>query len=210
MAIERIQPGDPLSAARQNQLIDSLNRLLSAGGGRAPRPPLMWFELAGPLVYPYDTTQCPSSQGAMVVWFDPQQGTYGGTKNAPPATVYHPMALCGSDGHYVGLPAMCAGDRVWCCWNLQSGRWEIVADRGPLCYRAQLLEDLEQGQSAQAVVWIRALGDSTGDMRGATITVYDWFLGPGQALPNGTPIQAQWFPDDRRFYATTAACASGP
>jgi len=140
------------------------------------------------------------------VWFDPQQETYGGTPNAPPVTVYHPMALRDSDGNYVGLPAMCVGDRVWCCWNRQSGRWEIVTGRGPLCYRAQLLENLEQGQSAQAIVWIRNLGDTAGDIQGATITVYDWFLGPGQTLANGTRVQAQWFPDDRQFYVTTAEC----
>jgi hypothetical protein len=58
------------------------------------------------------------------------------------------------------------------------------------------------------MVWIRALGDSTGDMQGTTITVYDWFLGVGQTLAMGTRVQAQWFPDDRRFYVTTAACGN--
>jgi hypothetical protein len=208
MTVDRVQPGDPLSAANQNELIDGLNRLLTDGGGRVLRAPLAWFELANPLAYPNDTSQCPSSQAALAVWYDPQQEVYGGTQNSPPVTLYHPMALRDSDGHYVGLPAMCVGDRVWCCWNLQSGRWEIVADRGPLNYRAELLADLDQGQSAQAMVWIRALGDSTGDMQGTTITVYDWFLGVGQTLAMGTRVQAQWFPDDRRFYVTTAACGN--
>ena len=207
MTIDRVQAGDPLSAARQNGLIDSLNRLLLESGRGALRAPLVWFEIANPLIYPSDATQCPASQGAKAVWFDPQQQVYGGTEKSPPVAIYHPMALRDSDGNYLGLPTMCAGDRVWCCWNLQSGRWEIVADRGTHSCRAQLLADLNQGQSAPAAVWTSACDDSGGDTSGASITVYDWFLGAGQTLTSGTRGKAEWFPDDRRFYVTTAECS---
>jgi hypothetical protein len=209
MTIPPVRPGDPLSAASQNELIDSVNRLLLYNGGTALRAPLAWFELTNVLDYPLDTTQCPASQDAKAVWFDPQQAVYGGTENSPSVTVYHPMALRGSDGTYLGLPALCAGDRVWCCWNLQSGRWEIVADRGPFNCRAQLAGDLGQGQSAQAVVWRinpANTGEGTDESTGVFITVYDWLLGEGQVLYNGAAIMATWFPDDRRFYVTNAAC----
>ena len=41
MTVDRVQPGDPLSAANQNELIDGLNRLLTDGGGRVLRA-LLW------------------------------------------------------------------------------------------------------------------------------------------------------------------------
>jgi hypothetical protein len=123
------------------------------------------------------------------------------------------MALRDGGGNYLGLPALCAGDRLWCCWNLQSGRWEIVADRGPFNCRAQLLGNLGQGMAVQAVVWRINPANTSGGLGGTDektdvlITVYDWFLGEGQMLPIGTAIKAEWFPDDRRFYVTNAACS---
>jgi hypothetical protein len=213
MTISRVRPGDPLSAASQNELVDSVNRLLLHNGGSALRAPLTWFELANALTYPSDTSQCPASEEAKAVWFDPQQETYGGTENSPSVTIYHPMALRDSNGNYVGLPALCPGDRVWCYWNLQSGRWEIVADREPFNCRAQLLGNLGQGDSVQAVVWRINPANTSGGLGGTDektnllITVHDWFLGPGQVLPIGMSIKAEWFPDDRRFYVTNAACS---
>ena len=53
--------------------------------------------------------------------------TYGGIEHSREVVVWHPAARRNSDGYAYGTPAFATGDRVYCQWNRQSGRWEIEA-----------------------------------------------------------------------------------
>ena len=101
----------------------------------------------------FDRQPTPSAKARMV-WchqFDPadvdSEGnpicTYGGTELSRDVVVWHPAAprsdgyrsyeadIGGAhpipSGYACGTPAFAAGDRVYCQWNRQSGRWEIEA-----------------------------------------------------------------------------------
>jgi hypothetical protein len=207
MAIPYVQSGDPLSAARQNRLIDGLNGLLRADQADVPVPPWAWVELTQPLSYTNQGGQCPHSDQAKTVWFLSGDSSYGGTQYSDDVSVYHPAALRDSTGDYVGLPLLRSGDRVWCRWNAQSGRWEIAGDLGRYSYRALLGADLDAGGSSQAEIWqIDSNGNDAGTA--VSVTVYDWFLQPDQTIPAGTKIKIEWFADDGRFYVTNAECSA--
>jgi hypothetical protein len=75
--------------------------------------------------------------------------SYGGTGNSKTETVYHPAARRNAVGYAVGHPAFRAGDRAFCFWNAQSGRWEILSP--PLdVWRFELKTALTPGASATA------------------------------------------------------------
>ncbi len=75
--------------------------------------------------------------------------SYGGGTLGRQQVIYHPAALRAEHGYAVGHPGAAAGDRVFCVWNRQSGRWEMLTP--PLrLWRFELKEDLAPGQSAAA------------------------------------------------------------
>jgi hypothetical protein len=172
------------------------------------------YQVQNPLVYPEDQTQPPNMTGALLLKWDGTNSKYTApdpSGDPPPPTyqLYHPMALRDTNNNYIGLPSLFTPAWVWAWSNPMSGNLEIIDDRIH-AYRAQLLADLNQGSSAQAIVWENsgsADSGGTGDQEGATITVYDWYLPSGGTLTNGTRVGIQWFADDFRFYVTTAACS---
>lgn len=168
MTIPRVKPGDPLTAAGQNELIDQMNRQSLPGGvdGRfgstgadwsVDRPAdIVLFEIVGSdwslpdltAISYYSSTvpieQSPSITARRVEYAhhvatdldsssDPVY-TYNVSENRE-ETIYHPISRftpsAGTTpraGYGVGPIGIGQGDRVWCVWNRQSGRWEILAD----------------------------------------------------------------------------------
>ena len=170
--------------------------------------PARLYQLAGQLVYPYDQTVPPSSESAILLKWDSDNNKYTvpDEDDQQTDTLYCPDALRDKNGHYIGLPAFTGNNPfVWAVLNTQSGNVEILWDRaGP--YRAELLADLNQGGSAQALV-IETFNGS--DTNGAEVTVYDWLLNYGDSISNGSKVFLQWVEDDQKFWVTAAACASG-
>ena len=127
MTIERLKPGDPLSADRQNLLIDQVNRTARPG---APIetfvPAIQLFQLTGDLTYPETTTEAPYAT-AKRVWYHGGDDAYGYASSSNEQTIYHPRALRDALGNYLPMPIMASGEWVAASWNTQSGRWEIIA-----------------------------------------------------------------------------------
>jgi hypothetical protein len=164
------------------------------------------YQLQNQLVYPSDNTAPPSTSGAIQLEWDSENNKWEQPSgdNPPTDTLFLSAALQKSDATYIGLPTLPVNTYVWAYSCPVSGNWEILWDRA--CgYRAQLLEDLDQGGSAQAVIWEGDSGSSTG----LEITVYDWLMSAGDSMADGTKIFIQWFQDDQQFWVTNAACDSG-
>ncbi len=111
-----------------------------------PQTHLAIFELTEDMTYPdlqnapddhFDRQPTPFAKAKMVwCWQQSTEDvdaegnpicTYGGTEFSQEVVVWHPAAPCNSDGYAYGTPTFATGDRVYCQWNRQSGRWEIEA-----------------------------------------------------------------------------------
>jgi hypothetical protein len=109
---------------------------------------------------PHFTVEPTPYATARQVWchqFDPDDRSpggaplrsYDGTQHSKDETVWHPAAFRNADGYAIGHPSFRPGDRVFCLWNRQSGRWEILAP--PLdVWRFELKTALEPGSWATA------------------------------------------------------------
>ena len=79
---------------------------------------------------------------AQMIWCNQQQAedvdgdgnpirSYGGASRSAKWSVYHPTACSEYDqrlrGYAYGTPSFSPGQRVYCRWNPQSCRWEIMA-----------------------------------------------------------------------------------
>ena len=126
------------------------------------------FELTRAMVYPDGTDAAepdvPYAPGAKAVWLNHQANRYGGIELSAGRTLYHPTAFRDARGLPLGTPTFCRGLRVYAWYNVQSGRWEILAPALNLI-RIELTEDLVPGQDRVAA----ALPDSDDRPR---ITVY--------------------------------------
>lgn len=181
------------------------------------------FQLTSALVYPdlegagseHLTVEPTPYATAKQVWchyFDPDDKTpageplrsYGGTENSREETVYHPAARRNAGGYAVGHPAFHAGDRVFCLWNRQSGRWEVLAP--PLdVWRFELKTPLVPGQHATAYLLLFD-GGYAEDVE-VEFEVYDALLGTlrGRAKTDsrpGTQGYARFMPDSGRWEIT--------
>jgi len=200
MTIARYEKGISRYERRPNDLVDEVNRLLHAAADPTVSMRLALFELTRMLVYPVDPRERPRSEAARQVWLPPGGTVYGHTSDSPQETVYYPLAHRDADGNYIGLPRLRPGRRAWCVWNRQTGRWEMLDGAPQTGYRAYLLDQLDAGQSARALVWVIDLAGI--DVTSRQVTVYDWFLLVGDSLPAGTHVKIEWFGDDGRWYVT--------
>ena len=205
MTVDRVRAGDALSAAQQNTLADALNGLLHDGRRPWPLAQLALFELAQPLTYSSDLSQCPSTDGALAVWYLPGSQDYGGTNLSRPQTVYCPRAHRDAYGFYLGIPLMRAGDQVWCWWNQQSAHWEIV-EPPQTVYRGIVNTVVYPGGTTSVNVWTLDSSGTNVDS-GVIVWVWDFLLSPSSdPLPLGTVVKIEWFNDDGNWYITAASC----
>jgi hypothetical protein len=179
------------------------------------------FELTGELIYPnlagagtsHYTVEPTPYAVARMVWchqFDPDDKDaddyplrgYGGTSLSKQETIYHPAAFRNSSGYAIGHPTLAAGDRVFCVFNRQSGRWEIVAPALSV-WRFELTGDLPPGGSATACLLVWHDG-AYGIDEDVELTVYDATLGTlrgwaGTETTAGSRGYAQYMPDSGRW-----------
>lgn len=186
-----------------------------------PETRLALFELTSGLVYPelqtagsehFDQEPTPWATGRQL-WchhFDPQDRTpagqpiksYGGGHLGRQQVIYHPEALRAASGYAIGHPAISAGQRVFCLWNRQSGRWEMLTP--PLrLWRFELKEDLTPGQSAAAYLLPFADGQYQPEVH-VEFTVHDAVFGVlrgrGRSQSRrGTRGYARLMPDSGRW-----------
>jgi len=185
-----------------------------------PETRLALVQLTSALAYPdlegagtaHFTVEPTPSATARQVWchqFDPDDKTpggdplrsYGGTANSKEETVYHPAVFRNASGYAIGHPAFRAGDRVFCFWNRQSGRWEILAP--PLdVWRFELKTALSPGFFATA--YLLAYSDGYAENVHIEFDVYDAIDGTlrGQAKTDsrpGTQGYAKYMPDSGRW-----------
>jgi hypothetical protein len=125
-----------------------------------PQTQLAIFELLSALSFPdldgaptgyFDREPTPFAQAAMV-WCNQYQATDVTADGTPirsyssaysgQVTVWQPGARRTGDGTNLAYntPAFRAGDRVYCLWNRQSGRWEILSDGFPWFIRYAVVQ----------------------------------------------------------------------
>jgi hypothetical protein len=184
----------------------------------APRVAL--FQLTSAMVYPdldgagadHFTVEPTPYATAKQVWchhFDPEDKTpageplrsYGGAANSREETIYHPAVRRNAQGYAVGHPAFAEGDRVFCLWNRQSGRWEVLAP--PLdVWRFELKTALAPGQHATA--YLLPFDETYAENVEIEFEVYDALLGTlrGRAKTESRPGAqgyARYMPDSGRW-----------
>jgi hypothetical protein len=187
----------------------------------APRVAL--FQLTSPLVYPdldgagaehftVEPTPCATARQVWCHGFDPDDKTpegeplrsYGGADNSREETIYHPAARRNAAGYAVGHPAFRAGDRVFCLWNRQSGRWEVLAP--PLdVWRFELKTALQPGLSATA--YLLPFDEAYAEDAKVEFEVYDalvcTFRGRARSESRpGAQGYARFMPDSGRWEIT--------
>lgn len=92
------------------------------------------------------------------------------------------------------------GDWVWAMPDRQSGLWLIVCGMQAGYLLGVLDGPLTAGSTATMSIY-----GSAGDT-GADITVRDYFMLPGDALPSGTKVGATYVPYWKQWIATEATC----
>jgi len=185
-----------------------------------PETRLALVQLTSELSYPdlegagtsHFTVEPTPSATARQVWchqFDPDDKTpggdplrsYGGTANSKEETVYHAAVFRNASGYAIGHPTFRAGDRVFCVWNRQSGRWEILAP--PLdVWRFELKTALSPGSFATA--YLLAYAEGYAENVHIEFDVYDALVGTlrGRAKTDslaGTQGYAKYMPDSGRW-----------
>ena len=231
MTLSQVAPGDPLSAAAQNLVVDQINALARPGAvGTAQygsagltfcdptETRLALFELTEAMNYPEvsgavleDPT--PSAR-ANFVWFSSQESgqassgpavrSYGPIAGSVPQTIWFPLVDRSSAGYGVWPPLAAVGTRVLAIFNRQSGRWEVV--QGPPSHVVswgRLSADLPAGGSVGVLL---AQPSKPNDYTGVMITARDWLLPPGATIYTGTKVKVEYFPQDQCWWVTGAAC----
>jgi hypothetical protein len=165
---------------------------------------------AGASHYTVEPTPCATARQVWCHQFDPDDKTpsgeplrsYGGTGNSKDEIIYHPASHRDSNGYAIGHPAFRCGDRVFCFWNRQSGRWEIISPPQDI-WRFELKTALTPCSHATAYL----LEDHSGCLEEnihVEFDVYDAFDGTlrGQAKTEtapGTQGYAKFMPDSGRW-----------
>ncbi|MGA2063797.1 MAG: hypothetical protein ABSG86_02460 [Thermoguttaceae bacterium] len=233
MNLDRVEPGDRLSAARQNLLIGQVNALSCPGtpgqsqygtAGVAfygpPETRLALFELIGPVSYPdlstapsdhFDRDPTPSAQAQRVWWY--QQQTTDAT-------------YLGAAVRSYAVPDDARQETIWLPLGPrnQNGYGVGPPGVGPgdrvLCLfdRQSGRWEVVGGPPYHVACWgtLQAELDSGGSATvalwwgggypGLNVTAYDWLLASGTNLPNLTKVKVEYFPQDQKWWVTGAAC----
>lgn len=230
MTLERVEPGDPLSAANQNLLIEQVNMLSRPGAsGEAhfgsdgieftspPETRLALFELTSYVAYP-NSANAPSDHFDR----DPTPWAYA-------RELYcHPFRSTDTNGN--------AAIRSYGViqTSVEKTVWFPLAPRDPngyaimppiaglgarvLCIfnRQSARWEVVQGPPYYVACWGRlderlnancsavvSLYWGGGDS-GMNITAYDWLLKPGYYWPTQTRVKVEFFPQDGIWWVTAA------
>ncbi|MGD0897981.1 MAG: hypothetical protein ABR915_09090 [Thermoguttaceae bacterium] len=233
MNLDRVEPGDRLSAARENLLIEQVNALSRPGtpgqsqygtSGVAffgpPEALLALFELTGPVIYP-DLSTAPSGHfdrdptphaTAKRVWCyqrQTQDRTYAGA----PIRSY-------------AVPDDAREETVWLPLGRRNtdgygvGPPPASAAARVLCLwnRQSGRWEVVQGPPYHVACWGQLSGqlNSGGSATvalwwgqgypGINVTAHDWLLHGGNSLPSQTKVKVEYFPQDDKWWVTAAEC----
>jgi hypothetical protein len=171
-----------------------------------------YFYLQNPLTYPEtngNKTEAPYTEDAQRVLLQPALSGSDVPSDAAQTslthTLYYTMALRNSENYYIGLPVFRDSMYVQGWFNRQYGRWEIIEPQPQLEWRAKLDGNLSKNGSATASVWTHKEDDTDADTT-VNVTVHDWMLLSGTSILAGKKVLIRWFPDDLKFYVTSAEC----
>ena len=150
MTLHPVQPDDPLSAERQNALIEQVNantRPGTAGFGQygtagvtfdgPPETLIGLFELTQKMWFPSDedppvppglasVPDVPYTLQSKRIWMNHSENEYNQRNASPETVLYQPTCLRDTDDSVWSTPNYGIGSRVHAAYNRQSGRWEIV------------------------------------------------------------------------------------
>jgi hypothetical protein len=234
MSLRRVQPGDNLSTAGHNRLVDQVNALLRPGSaaqaqygtagvtfcGPAETHAAL-FELSGPITYP-DLDGAPSDH------FD-RDPTPCATARLVWCHQHQP-----GDADAAGQPVRSyftrSDDAEQTIWFPLSRRDESgyslrppVAGANPrvLCLlnRQSGRWEVIEGPPYYMACWgildaqLNAADHATvslwwkGSDSGLNVMAYDWLLTTGTNLPSGTKVKVEFFPQEDAWFVTAAACS---
>ena len=178
--LKRVQPGDAVSAAVFNAVVDAVNGVLKLSGsypvevrrhGGGMHVSLAYTEREA-LVELTEDLEPGGSAAAKTLWHDGTTWIDGATASI---TVHDPLKCC------AGRP----GDRMFCRFHRQSGLW--IAWSPPRLKRGTLDGPLSYGGSATCSLLTGAPGSETDS--GTDQLVYDGLLTAGDtAIPAGATV----------------------
>ena len=236
MTIERVEPGDPLSAASQNLLIEQVNMLSRPGAaGEAqfgtdgiafhsrPETRLALFELTSYIVHPI-------SVGAPSDHFDRDPTPWAYARQL----YCHQFHSTDTNGNTpirsYGMIETSAQTTVWFPLALRNPSGYAIAPpvarsgARVLCVfnRQSARWEVVEGPPYHLACWGKldeqlnsnysaavSLYWGGGDS-GMNITAYDWLLPPGTHLPPQTKVKVEFFPQDGIWWVTAAERSGQP
>lgn len=233
MTLPRITPGDPLSAAEQNRLIDEVNALARpAAVGRAcfgvggiglvtpPEVRLALFELTGPIVYPqldgapsgyFDRDPTPHAP-AQLVWCH-QHRTEDIGQGSQPVLSYATSSdyaeqtiwfpLCRRNDEGYALGPPVAQAAARVLAVLNRQSGRWEVVQGPPCFMACWGVLDEQLLAGGSATVSLWWGEGDSALN---VTAYDWLLKTGTSLAAQTKVKVEFFPQDDKWWVTAAAC----
>jgi hypothetical protein len=234
MTLEFVQPGDPLSAAQQNLLIDQVNCLARPGATKEAQfgtagiafldPPaarLALFELTGLVVYPqtsdaptgyFDREPTPSAS-ALLVWCHQHQAEDqvpgGGPVRSYSTTDGSPettiwFPLTRRDANGYGVGPPVAQPGDRVLCLYNRQSGRWEAVQGPPFYMA-CWGKLDEQLNSGSLATV-SLWWGSGDS-GLNVTAYDWLLLGGTSLPAQAKVKVEFFPQDNVWWVTGAECS---
>ena len=231
MTVPHVSEGERITAGWANNLADAANAVFNTTftGGRVqvtsngialtPDSTLTvaLFQLVDDWTYPDSGTDDPTpfSENAkrliltrsspVVDESNIYQHTVGSQVLFDTQTIYAPT--CYRDGSEIGFGPRPAGpnQRVWCAFSNETSRWELFSPALILWSWAVLDEELTEGSSATASLWLWD-GDALADS-GDSVEAHDWLLGSGETIAADTRIKVEFMPDTERWWVTAARCS---
>lgn len=170
--IRRVAPGEPISAALFNALVDSIERLGNLTGAFPievhRHPGGLHVALASAereALARLTTALAPGGTAtAQILWHDGSAW-----QDAETGAV----ELHDDHGNMAGVP----GDRVLARFHRQSGRWIVWQPHGPI--RRGRLDSPLSGQGSAACSLFAGPSGATVDT-GENVTIHDWLLSPSE------------------------------
>lgn len=136
--IDRVEAGDRLSVVKQNLLIDQVNRL-SEPIKRDVSPAMALFQLTSNFTYPdtdtaaadhFDQDPTPYTTARLVYLHKfktlDDYRSYASMAAGKEIKVWHPATPRDVNGYGIPPAPFESGDKVFCRWNPQASRWEVI------------------------------------------------------------------------------------
>ena len=234
MTLQRVEPGDNVSAGRQNSLVEQVNHLMrpaTAGeaqygtGGvtfHGPSQTLVaLFELTGSVTYP-NVTDAPSGSFdreptpwayARQIWCHQHQAS-DQTSDGKPVQSY--FTLPSGPTATVWLPLAPRNQNGYAVGPpiAQSGT-RVLCVFNRQSGRWEVVQGPPYFMACWGTLNAQLTPEGNASVRlywggvnsGMDVTAYDWLLAPATILPSGTRVKVEFFPQDNVWWVTGAQCS---